>query len=135
VNQFLVDKLGLTPPAPPVQAGKTTTVTVHDPCHLKKSLGVAAQPRAVIRMNPAYSLVEMAGSDNCCGSGGSFTLQHYELSKKVGGKKRDAIIATGADIVAAGCPACMMQISDMLSQEGAKVAVRHPIELYAESLR
>jgi glycolate oxidase iron-sulfur subunit len=132
VNQFLVDKLGLTPPA---QAAGATPVTVHDPCHLKKSLGVAAQPRTVIRMNPAYAVTEMLGSDNCCGSGGSFTLQHYELSKKVGGKKRDSILATGAPIVAAGCPACMMQISDMLSQQGAKVAVKHPIELYAEALR
>jgi Fe-S oxidoreductase len=28
----------------------------------------------------------------------------------------------------------MIQISDMLSQAGAKIAVRHPIELLAEAL-
>ena len=35
-------------------------VTYHDPCHLKKSLGVAAQPRALLRANPQYDLQEMA---------------------------------------------------------------------------
>jgi hypothetical protein len=29
----------------------------------------------------------------------------------------------------------MLQIADALSQAGAKVAVRHPVELYGESLR
>ena len=40
----------------------------------------------------------------------------------------------GADVLTTGCPACMIQISDMLSQAGADVAVRHPVELYAEAL-
>jgi glycolate oxidase iron-sulfur subunit len=33
-------------------------------------------------------------------------------------KKALQIKATGADVLATGCPACMIQISDMLSQAG-----------------
>lgn len=131
VTAFLSDKVGLTPPE---ANGAALPVTCHDPCHLKKSLGVSAQPRTVLRMNPGYRVVEMADADACCGSGGSFTLQHYELSKRVGGRKLDNILATGASIVAAPCPACMLQLTDMLSQAGARVLVKHPVELYAESL-
>ena len=86
-------------------------------------------------MNPKYDLVEMAECDRCCGSGGSFNLYHYDLSKQIGERKRDNILATGAQIVSTGCPACMLQMTDMLSQHGAKVAVKHSIELYADSLR
>ncbi len=131
VNAFVVDRLGLTPPAPKAGA---VPVTVHDPCHLKKSLGIAAQPRTVLAMNPAYGLVEMNASDACCGCGGSFTLQHAEISANIGMQKRDNIKASGAQVVATGCPACMLQISDMLSRSGDRIAVRHPMEIYAESL-
>jgi glycolate oxidase iron-sulfur subunit len=35
-------------------------------------------------------------------------------------KKAAQIKETGADTLATGCPACMIQISDMLSQAGAE---------------
>jgi glycolate oxidase iron-sulfur subunit len=132
IHRFLIGEAKLAP-----LAGSTHTerrVTYHDPCHLKKSLKVFAEPRAVIDATPGYRLIEMAQPDWCCGMGGSFNLQHYDISKGIGQKKAAQIQATGADIVATGCPACMIQISDMLSQTGASIAVRHPIELYAEAL-
>jgi glycolate oxidase iron-sulfur subunit len=61
-------------------------------------------------------------------------LQYYAISKSIGMKKAAQIKATGADVLATGCPACMIQISDMLSQSGAHIAVRHPIELFAGAL-
>jgi glycolate oxidase iron-sulfur subunit len=131
VNAFVADKLGLTPPAP---AADAVSVTVHDPCHLKKSLGVAVQPRTVLGMNPHYKLVEMAASDACCGCGGSFTLTHADVSARIGQQKRDNIKGSGAQVVATGCPACMLQISDMLSRNGDRISVKHPMEIYAEGL-
>lgn len=131
VSAFVADRLGLTPPEPRQGA---VSVTVHDPCHLKKSLGVSVQPRTVLRMNPGCKIVEMNASDACCGCGGSFTLQHADISADIGRQKRDSIKGTGAQVVATGCPACMLQISDMLSRSGDRVAVKHPMEIYAESL-
>jgi len=132
INQFLVKETKL----PPVtnSSGKTLAVTYHDPCHLKKSLKVFSEPRAVIEATPGCNLTEMAEPDWCCGMGGSFNLQYYDISKGIGRKKAAQIKDTGANVVATGCPACMIQISDMLSQAGAKIAVRHPIELLAETL-
>lgn len=132
INQFLVNQAAL----PPLDNANGTrhTVTYHDPCHLKKSLKVFEEPRAVIRATPGCTLTEMAEPDWCCGMGGSFNLQYYDISKGIGRKKAQQIHATGADVLATGCPACMIQISDMLSQAGADVAVRHPVELYAEAL-
>jgi glycolate oxidase iron-sulfur subunit len=76
----------------------------------------------------------MAEADRCCGCGGSFNLAHYEVSRSIGRRKRDNIVASKADVVATGCPACMMQISDMLSQAGDRIAGRHPVEIYAEPI-
>jgi glycolate oxidase iron-sulfur subunit len=132
INQFLVEKTNLEPLAHAHE--NPLTVTYHDPCHLKKSLKVFTEPRAVIDAAPGFTLTEMADSDWCCGMGGSFNLQYYDISKGIGMKKAARIMETGADVLATGCPACMIQISDMLSQAGADIAVRHPVELLAEAL-
>lgn len=132
INQYLIREAGLQPLTAP--AGNPHIVTYHDPCHLKKSLKVFNEPRAVINATPGCTLKEMTEPDWCCGMGGSFNLQYYDISKGIGMKKAVQIRETGADVLTTGCPACMIQISDMLSQAGADVAVRHPVELYAEAL-
>lgn len=109
-------------------------VTYHDPCHLKKSLGIAAAPRQLIQASPGFKLVEMAEADKCCGMGGGFGIAHTDLSRTIGMKKQNNIVKTGCSIVATGCPACMMQIAGMLSEAGHKdIAVRHPVELYMDN--
>jgi glycolate oxidase iron-sulfur subunit len=133
INQFLVDKVGVAPAPPGLEDGRIA-ITYHDPCHLKKSLGVAAQPRVLLQANPGYILKEMPESDWCCGCGGSFNLQHYETSAAIGTRKRDNIAKSHARVVATGCPACMLQITDMLSQAGMRVTVKHAVEIYAETL-
>lgn len=131
INAFLVDVLKVQPAEAHADA---VSVTYHDSCHLKKSLGVASQPRTVIAANPAYKMTEMAEADRCCGCGGSFNLFHYDYSRKIGQRKRDNVVASGAKIVAAGCPACMMQLEDVLSHNHDDVRVKHTVELYAETL-
>jgi glycolate oxidase iron-sulfur subunit len=133
ISQFLVDKLGV------VQQGAShgngqIGLTYHDPCHLKKSLGVAGQPRVLLRNNSQYRLEEMAEADRCCGCGGSFNVEHYELSLAIGKRKREDIVHTGCAVVATGCPACMLHISDLLAQAGDRIQVKHFIEVYADSL-
>jgi glycolate oxidase iron-sulfur subunit len=133
ISQFLVDKVGVAPAALSGEDGRIT-VTYHDPCHLKKSLGVAAQPRTLLQANPNYVLQEMTESDWCCGCGGSFNLQHYETSASIGKRKQKNIARSHCQLVATGCPACMLQITDMLSQAGMRVMVKHAVEIYAEAL-
>ncbi|WP_264983260.1 (Fe-S)-binding protein [Pseudodesulfovibrio portus] len=129
ISQFLVDILKVEPAK--ITGGRS--VTYHDPCHLKNSLGVTAQPRTVIKA-AGCDFKEMTEAGTCCGCGGSFNIAHYDLSKKIGGRKADNIIASGADVAATSCPACMLQITDMLSRKEARKEVRHVIELYADSL-
>ena len=85
-------------------------------------------------MNPQYRLVEMEEAGRCCGCGGTFTLNEPELSARIGERKVRNILTSQAEVVATGCPACMMQISDILARRGSQVTVRHAIEIYAEAL-
>lgn len=130
ISQFLVDVVGVQPMA---ASGKDAVkVTYHDPCHLKNSLGITEQPRTMLKASPRCEFVEMAEAGTCCGCGGSFNIAHYDLSKEIGQTKARNIVDSGAEVAATSCPACMLQITDMLSQAGARIPVKHVVELYAE---
>lgn len=134
ISQFLVDVLKVDAEAVEEKAN-AESITYHDPCHLNRSLGITAQPRKVLGLNPEYKLTEMAEANRCCGSGGSFTLAHYDLSKDIGQRKRNNIVASKATTVATSCPACMMQMMDVLSRNDDQIKVRHVIEVYADTLQ
>jgi glycolate oxidase iron-sulfur subunit len=104
-------------------------VTYHDPCHLVRGQGVCEEPRQILRSIPGVEFVEMRDADRCCGGGGSFSLSHYDLSKAVARRKVEAIRDAEVDIVATECPACVMQLTDMLAQAGVDVAVVSVAEL------
>jgi glycolate oxidase iron-sulfur subunit len=75
-------------------------------------------------------------SQRCCGipalpSGDQETFQRL-LS--INPRQFAATVLTHCSVVATGCPACMLQMADMLSQAGDRVRVRRAVEVYAESL-
>lgn len=131
INVFMVEVLGV---APKESRPGAERVTYHDPCHLVKSLGITKEPRDVIKANRDCEFVEMNEHDRCCGCGGSFNLFHYDYSKQIGQRKRDNVVQSGARVVATSCPACMMQLEDMLSQNQDPIKVKHTMQIYVESL-
>ena len=110
ITDFLVRQVGVNLEVPPETSEIKPGITYHDPCHLRKSLGVSAPPRAMLQGDTRFRFKEMAEADACCGCGGSFTLEYYELSSAVGARKRAAILQSGAEVVATACPACMLQL-------------------------
>ncbi|MFC1515351.1 (Fe-S)-binding protein [Thermodesulfobacteriota bacterium] len=134
IHQFLVSTVGLEKPKAENRVD-LENITYHDPCHLKKSLGVFSEPRSLIEADPGCRLKEMPEADRCCGLGGTFSLGHYKLSASIGKVKGDHIRSTGCRVVATGCPACMLQLSDILSKSGDRITVKHPIEIYAAFLK
>ncbi len=128
VAQFLADR-GYQTPIKPVEA----RVTYHDPCHLGRGQRVTAQPRAILKSIPGLELVEHNEADRCCGSGGTFSFSHYELSKRIQARKLKNIQATGAELVVTGCPGCKLHITDGLQRLGMPQRVVHTIQLLAQA--
>jgi glycolate oxidase iron-sulfur subunit len=92
------------------------------------------EPRALINKN--YLIKEMSDPNRCCGFGGvTMQTEKYEFSKAAGIPKAAMIKATQADIVAAECSACRMQLTNAMYQSGVKTSFRHPLELIAKALQ
>jgi glycolate oxidase iron-sulfur subunit len=128
----LLRQLGLDPSE--TGAGDALRVTYHDPCHLR-TRGVVKQPRELLKGTPGVELIEMEGADKCCGLGGTFNVYHYDSSMDINNGKSAAIEATGAQVVATGCPGCMMQLSDGLKQHDSGIEVIHTLQLLARRLK
>ena len=115
-----------------VASGHKIRVTYHDPCHLKKGLGIYQSPREILRSISDADFVEMDEADACCGFGGIFSLNHYGLASDIGARKAESIRRSSADVVATGCPGCKIHIEDSLNRAGMSVRVVHTIELLDE---
>ena len=124
----LPDKLAALPK--PAQRVK---VTYHDPCHLR-TRGITREPRLILQALPQVEFVEMEAAGTCCGLGGTYSVYHYEHSKKIGAKKAGYIAASGAELVATDCPGCIMQLQDSINHAGGRQRAVHILELLAEAL-
>lgn len=130
-NAFVIDVLAADPgrfELNPRLKGKT--VTWHDPCHLLRHQQVGDQPRRILKSLEGVRFVEMPDADRCCGLGGSFSITHHDVSKKIADHKVAGFEASGADAVVTACPGCMVQLRDALSRHGNGAEVLHIGELF-----
>jgi Fe-S oxidoreductase len=137
VSEFLLKHLPLRVPEHAHSPGETP-VTYHSSCHLRAA-GVTREPRFLIQQLPGYRYVEMPDADRCAGGAGTFCLKDPALSQAVFARKRRAIEACGARVVATSCPACMVQLRSGLPAPtyvgGQAYEVKHIVQLVDEAER
>lgn len=109
-----------------------TTVTYHDPCHLRWALNTTKEPRTVL--SRCARLKEMDYADRCCGGGGIFSIIYKDLSMKIGEHKINSVEKSGASLVATSCPGCVLQIADLAASKDLNVETLHVVELLSRTL-
>jgi glycolate oxidase iron-sulfur subunit len=123
----------LAPRAPrhPVRA----RVAYHSSCHLGHAQGVEEQPRALLRAIPGLELLEVPHAEQCCGSAGVYNLFQVESADEIGRRKAEAVLATGADLLASPNPGCTLHLERLLRERGFRLRAAHPIEILDWSIR
>jgi len=101
---------------------------MHDACHHLNGQLIADQPRRTLREAGA-TICELGDGGRCCGAAGAYAMAQPELSAELRRQKTDAIVATGAPIVAVANPGCAIQIAKGLRDAGSSVRVAHPAQL------
>ncbi len=111
-------------------------VTYHHPCHLGRLQGVKSEPERLLEAIAGVQYIPMTDADRCFGMGGSFSIEHYDISKRINDEKVDRIVETGADAIITSCPACILHIRDGLLRRGYdKIEVLHITELLSRAAR
>jgi L-lactate dehydrogenase complex protein LldE len=126
-SQFLVGVLGRDTFTSTV-AGR---VTYHDSCHLARGLHETETPRRILRNLRGAEFVELQGSDECCGFGGSFAVRLPEVSTSILDRKLACLEATGAACVVACDAGCLMQMRGGLGRRQGGARALHLAELLA----
>jgi glycolate oxidase iron-sulfur subunit len=109
------------------------TVTYHDACHLAHGQGVRRQPRILLERIPGVSVVELRDSEQCCGSAGVYNILEPAVADRLLADKVARVAETGARVLAAGNPGCLLQIARGCRERGLDVEVLHPVTLLARA--
>ncbi len=108
-------------------------IAYHDSCQTLRQLGLKDEPRRVLEL-AGYEVVDLPDIANCCGFGGSFSLEWPRVADRLAEWKLDAIAKTGCAVVASDNPGCLMHIAAAARKRGLDLRVAHVLELVAERL-
>jgi len=92
---------------------------------------VRAEVPRLLATVPGLRLVDLDEADFCCGSAGTYNLTEPALAARLLARKLDRIEASGAEVIAAANPGCLLQIRGGAIARGLDVAIEHPIDLLA----
>lgn len=113
----------------PVSEADPLVVAVHDPCHLRLDPQAGQSLRAQLAAQPWIRIVELPAPGTCCGGGGISSLKNPAVADELGEARARAVVKSGADIVVAQCPGCVLQLNNHLSRLGALARACHGMEL------
>lgn len=128
-SQFLVDYLGVTD----VGAHYAGQITYHSSCHLLRDLGIDRQPRALLAAVGGAEFVELPYTDECCGFGGVFSVEHPHISAAMLERKIANIEASRAPLVVSCDAGCITNINGGLHRLGKKQRAVHIAEVLANT--
>ena len=124
INEFLAD-LGLVAPLKPVPA----RVTYQDSCHLVHGQKISEAPRKLIRCIPGIEFIEMALSQQCCGSAGVYNVTENKTSLELLDLKMENAKQTRAQIIVTANPGCILQLRAGVAIHKTGQEVLHVVEL------
>ena len=127
LTAFLVDVMGVSS----IESTFDGTVTYHDSCAGLRELGVANQPRKLLKSVQGLNLTEMDDSTTCCGFGGTFCVKYSEISNAIVSTKVNNIEKSNASLLLAGDLGCLLNMGGKLRRNGSTVEVRHVAEILA----
>ena len=133
LSEFLAEHAG---DLPALHLHRPVQVALHESCHMLRELRIVDQPGELASRVDGVEVVRWAGSDRCCGFGGTFSVKLPETSVAMADEKLRAL-ATGAPAadVLVGCDtSCLMHLQSRAEASGRPVHVRHLAEVLAAGL-
>lgn len=114
------------------------TIAYHDPCQLSRYLEIIDAPREVLTSIAGLELREPDPEQcrqwsTCCGGGG-LEVGSPELCERLGLRRVEELLNTGANVIVSHCPACVMQLKRSAEKMKADVKVLDLVEILDQAL-
>ncbi len=105
ISEFLT-RIGYRPTREP----PGLTLAYHAACSLQHGQQITGEPKALLRA-AGFTVAEPAEGHLCCGSAGTYNLMQPDIATRLRTRKLANIVATGADLIAAGNIGCLTQLA------------------------
>ena len=136
VLEVIAKRLKETDAKPKVK--KKVAVTYHDPCQLSRYLEIIDEPRQIMNAIEGVELIEpdpeQCGRWSTCCGGGGLEASDSELSERVGLKRLEELLKTGASVILSNCPACDLQLTTLTKKVDPNVKVVDLVKFLDDAL-
>lgn len=132
ISQFLIKSaVDLSDRLLPLAA----TVCLHTPCSLKNVMQQEQGALKLLQQIPDIKIVPLPTSIQCCGSAGSYMLDHPQMAKALLNELLEAALEYPPNYLVSSNIGCTLHISAGLNERGLTLEVLHPIVLIARQLK
>lgn len=114
-------------------------ITYHEPCQLSRYLELVSEVREVLQRIEGLEVVEPDAEQcgmwsTCCGGGG-LEASHPELAERIGLRRAEELLETGASVFISSCPACEMQLAKATKKLHSNIRVMDLVEVLDQALQ
>ncbi|MFA6053138.1 MAG: (Fe-S)-binding protein [Methylobacter sp.] len=132
ISQFLIKSgCDLTDQLTPLAA----SVCLHTPCSLKNVMREEQGALKLVQQIPGIKMTALPASIQCCGSAGSYMLEHPQMAQALLNDLLNAALEDKPEYLASSNIGCALHISAGLRERGISLEVLHPITLIARQLK
>ena len=111
-----------------------TSIGYQAPCHLYHGQQIKDTPVELLRLICNADVFSFEENDICCGSAGTYNIEHPKMADALLEKKMSIIEKQQPDIIATANAGCLMQLAKGMRQASSKAKVMHVIEIVAAAL-
>jgi len=114
-------------------------VGLHNSCHGHRGLrlGQASEINGpsynkvhqLLEMVDGLELVDLDRKDECCGFGGTFSVNEVAVSVKMGKDRIRDFMSNGADVITGADSSCLMHLEGLVRREDLPIRIKHVAEI------
>jgi L-lactate dehydrogenase complex protein LldE len=127
LSEFLVDVLKIET----LDAKLNAKVAYLDSCQALNHCKIKEQPRRLLQMVEGLELVEIACADECCGFGGTFSVNFEPISLQMAEQKVTNILNAGAEVIVSTDYACLMHLDAYIKKNNIPLRIMHLADVLA----
>lgn len=124
-TEYLVDQLGVTD----LGARWEGMLTYHPSCHTVGDTQIDRQLRALLANVRGAQIIDLPHSDECCGFGGIYSMDHPEISAEWLKRKINSLESTQCPTLVVTEAGCLMHIAGGLHRQKKSLRVMHIAEI------
>ncbi len=105
--------------------------TYHDACSALRECGIREAPRRLLSKVEGLTLVEMEGTEICCGFGGTFSVKFQAISAGMAEQKIDHATHTQAQYLISTDASCLMHLDGYIQKHRKNIQTIHIADVLA----